>query len=66
MTPDAIHEEYPHVSLAQIYAALSFYHDHKGEVDAQIEAEDRLVDEMRAAAGPSPLSAKLRAEGKLK
>jgi uncharacterized protein (DUF433 family) len=66
LTPDQIHEEYPHLSLAQIHAALSFYFDHQADVDAKIEEEDRFVEQMRAAAGPSPVAARLRAEGKLK
>ena len=28
----------PHLSLAQIYDALSFYYDHQAELDADIEA----------------------------
>ena len=28
----------PHLSLAQIYDALSFYYDHQAEIDADIEA----------------------------
>ena len=47
-TPDRIHEEYPHLSLAQIYAALSFYYDHKADLDSQIEAEDDFVAKFRA------------------
>ena len=48
-TPQQIHEEYPHLSLAQIHAALAYYYDHKAAIDAEIEAGSRLADEMRAA-----------------
>lgn len=48
MSAEKIHEEYPHLSLAQIYAALSYYHDHQAELDATIEQEDRFVEQMRA------------------
>ena len=37
-TPDEIQVKLPHLSLAQIYDALSFYDDHQAEVDADIEA----------------------------
>jgi uncharacterized protein (DUF433 family) len=47
LTPDRIHEEYPHLSLAQIYAALSYYHDHKTDIDEQLEEEDRFVERSR-------------------
>lgn len=48
LTPAQIHESYPHLSLAQIHAALAYYYDHKAEVDADIEAGRRFVDESRA------------------
>ena len=28
-SPEEIHFQYPHLSLAQIHAALSFYYDHQ-------------------------------------
>jgi uncharacterized protein (DUF433 family) len=60
LTPREIHEAYPHLSLAAIHAALSYYYDHQAELDAEIEASDRMVEEMRAAAGKSPLAKKWR------
>jgi uncharacterized protein (DUF433 family) len=48
MTPTEIHEEYPHLSLAQIHAALAYYYDHQAQIDAEIEEETRYVEEMRA------------------
>ena len=49
LTPERIHEEYPHLSLAQIHAALAYYYDHQAEIDADIEAGIKMVEEMRAA-----------------
>jgi uncharacterized protein (DUF433 family) len=40
-TPEKIHEEHPHLSLAQSCAALAYYHDHKTEFDAEIERQYR-------------------------
>jgi uncharacterized protein (DUF433 family) len=37
-TPEEIQVKLPHLSLAQIYDALSFYYDHQTEIDADIEA----------------------------
>jgi uncharacterized protein (DUF433 family) len=31
------------ISLAQVHAALAYYFDHKDEIDAQIEEDDRLI-----------------------
>jgi uncharacterized protein (DUF433 family) len=47
-TPEEMHEQYPHLSLAQIHAALSYYYEHQAEVDADIERRDRFVEELRA------------------
>src|SRR3712207_2477226 len=66
LTPEALQEELPHLTLAQIYAALAYYHQHKQELDGDIERRRRLVQRMRKEAGPSPVAARLRAEGKLR
>ncbi|MBM3457917.1 MAG: DUF433 domain-containing protein [Armatimonadetes bacterium] len=63
LTPEELQEELPHLSLAQIYAALAYYHQHKEELDADIERRHQMVERMRAEAGPSPVAARLRAEG---
>ena len=38
---DAIQEAYPHLTLAQIHAALSYYYAHQEELDAQIDRDDQ-------------------------
>lgn len=48
MTPQEIQENYPHLSLAQIYAALAYYHDHKAEIDAQLDAWDQEYEQWHA------------------
>jgi uncharacterized protein (DUF433 family) len=45
LSPEEIAAERPHLSLAQIYAALAFYHANKQEIDADIAAEERAYDE---------------------
>jgi len=44
-----IHDSYPHLTLAQIHAALAYYYDHQLEIDAEIERGNQFADEMRAA-----------------
>lgn len=44
-SPEEMHEQYPHLSLAQIHAALSYYYDHQPEFDAEIERQLRAYDE---------------------
>jgi len=36
---EEIHAAHPHLSLAQIHAALSYYHDHKAEFDGQMQRQ---------------------------
>jgi uncharacterized protein (DUF433 family) len=55
MTPQQIQENYPKLSLAQIYAALSYYHDHRVEIDQQLAAWDAEYDQLRAE-NPNPLT----------
>jgi uncharacterized protein (DUF433 family) len=60
-TPEEMAREYPHLSLGQIYAALAYYHDHKEQLDAQIQKDLREVNTLREAAGEPPKAAQLRA-----
>jgi uncharacterized protein (DUF433 family) len=52
MTPEEIVARYPTLSLAAVHAALAYYHSHRAEIDADIEADERFVAEMKAQAGP--------------
>ena len=44
LTPAEIPLHLPHLTLAQVYDALSYYSDHQDEVDAHIEA-NRVPEE---------------------
>ena len=65
MSPEEMHVEYPHLSLAQIHAALSYYYDHKAEYDAEMERQEKEYERLRAESLNSPLRQKLRAMGKI-
>lgn len=66
LSPEEIHTEHPHLSLAQIHGALAYYYDHQSDLDAQIAEREQLVAAMRAAQGvDTPLHRKLRAMGKI-
>jgi uncharacterized protein (DUF433 family) len=47
-SPEQMHAQYPHLSLAQIHAALSYYYEHQAELDADIERRDRDVEVLKA------------------
>lgn len=63
--PEEMCLQHPHLSLAQIHAALSYYYDHQAELDAEIAGQMREYEALRAQAENSPLRQKLRALGKL-
>jgi uncharacterized protein (DUF433 family) len=65
MSPEEIHFQHPHLSLAQIHAALSYYYDHQDEFDAEIERQLREVETLAARVTDSPVRRRLRAAGKL-
>ena len=47
-SPEEMHRQHPHLSMAQIHAALSYYYEHQDEVNADIERRDRMVEELMA------------------
>jgi uncharacterized protein (DUF433 family) len=59
-SPEELHFQYPHLSLAQIHAALSFYHEHETELEAEIERRLLQVNELAAREPDSPLRQRLR------
>ncbi len=62
-TPEEIHEQHPYLSLSQIYSALAYYWDHQVEIDLEIERRFQYAEQLRQAAGETPLVRKLRAQG---
>ena len=64
-TPEELQGDMPHLTLAQIYAALYYYHEHKEELDAEIARQYELAEKMRTEAGESPFARRMRAAGKL-
>lgn len=46
LTPEEIADSYGHLSMAQVYAALTYYHANQEEIEADLAAEDRLYDQL--------------------
>lgn len=65
-SPEEMHYQHPHLPLAKIHAALSYYYDHQAELDADIERGYLEVQRMREAAGESAFVKRMRAEGRIK
>jgi uncharacterized protein (DUF433 family) len=60
-SPEEMHYQYPHLSLAQIHAALSYYYDHQTELDADIRRRWAEGDELAASSSDSTLRRKFLA-----
>jgi uncharacterized protein (DUF433 family) len=56
LSPEEIAADRPGLSLAQVHAALAYYHANKPEIDADIEAEARAYDEGAAPSSTGPSS----------
>jgi len=44
--PEEIAKKYSHLSLAQVYAALAYYHANREEIDADLAAEDEEAERL--------------------
>ncbi len=40
LTPDEIAMEYPHLTLAQVHAALAYYHSNRSDIDADLARDE--------------------------
>lgn len=63
--PEEIQAEHPHLSLADVHAALAFYYDHQAQLDAHIDQDQKDAEALRAVAGESPVARRLKSEGRL-
>jgi len=58
---DEIVQAHPHLTLAQVHDALSYYYDHVEEINADIRTSDQFVEELRKQYPRSLLEEKLGA-----
>lgn len=62
-TPEAIHQGYETVSLADVYAIFAYYLRHRAEVEAYVAEQEREGADVRARIeAEHPLSEGLRAK----
>jgi uncharacterized protein (DUF433 family) len=52
---DEIVADFPQLSLADVYSALAYYHDHREQIDLDIREDDEFIQRAKAAAGPGVL-----------
>ena len=55
-SPDEIVASYAQLTLADVYAALAYYHDNRTVIDGQIRQDDEMVLQMRSRSGPGLLA----------
>jgi uncharacterized protein (DUF433 family) len=58
-TADQIVEAHPHLTLAEVHDALSYYYENRAALDEEIKAEETLVIRLRSLY-PSKLAAVYR------
>jgi len=56
-SPEEIADEYEHLSLAQVYAALTYYHANQSEIEVDMAAEDAEIERLEAEHYKVPKSA---------
>ena len=62
LSAEEIVQHYPYLKLAEVHAAMTYYHDHQEEVDAEIQAE---LNQLKGSPGNSrsAVGQKLKAQG---
>jgi uncharacterized protein (DUF433 family) len=59
-SPDEIVASLPHLTLAQVHAALSHYFDHRDAILEEIRQDGLSLADIKAKTGPGPLERKLK------
>jgi uncharacterized protein (DUF433 family) len=62
---DEICLHFPHLKRAEVHSAMGYYFDHQAEIDAEIEAEQLVIEESRRNAKPTAIEIRLRSLGLL-
>jgi uncharacterized protein (DUF433 family) len=58
-SPDEIVDLYPGITLADVYAALTYYHDHRDEIEADVANAEEWAEWLKANV-PSKVPQELR------
>src|SRR5919106_6164713 len=63
LAPEDIVRHYPYLTLAEVHAAMTYYHDHQGEIDAEIQSELDQLNNSPDMNARSAIWQKLKAKG---
>ncbi len=59
-TPKKLRQSFPHLSMAQVHAALAYYYDHETEIEAEIERGVAAFKAAQSGCVETPARKKLR------
>ena len=51
-SPEEVITGFPQLTLADVHAALAYYHDNRDEIERQMQDGEALAEAMRAKGGP--------------
>jgi uncharacterized protein (DUF433 family) len=52
LSPDEILQAYPSISMADVHAALTYYWDHREEIERQMKEDEEFVASLRTTSSP--------------
>jgi uncharacterized protein (DUF433 family) len=61
---EEIVSEHPQLTMADVFAAMTYYWDHRDEIHRDVQAAAERTAELKAQLGPGPLAEKLGRGGK--
>jgi uncharacterized protein (DUF433 family) len=65
LAPEEIVSHYPYLTLAEVHSAMTYYHDHRDEIDAEIHGELQQLEDTVDANSRSHIWQKLKSSGVL-
>jgi hypothetical protein len=63
LAPEEIVRHYPYLTLAEVHSAMTYYHDHRDEIDSEIQSELNQLQDSADANSRSAIWQKLKANG---
>ena len=59
-SPEEMHFQHPHLSMAQVHAALAYYYENQDKIDEEIRRDLEEVEQLRSQTESSELRSKLQ------
>ena len=63
--PEELIRHFPQLKRSEVHAALTYYYDHRDEIDSEIRAGREFAEKFLAQNPELPLTKRLREQGKL-